>query len=111
MVTTTMHTKDKGILMGLSAIRKSGEGICLVAGAVFAFLLVSPAPMRSQAGNASAQAPRNMIPASPSLPISFGDLIQVNVFDSPELSAALRVNSKGEVELPLGGAVYVRGLT
>ncbi len=100
------------MLMGLSAIRKSGEGLRLIAGgAVFAFLLVSPAPMHSQAGDTHAQATRNMIPASPSLPISFGDLIQVNVFDSPELSAALRVNSKGEVELPLGGAVNVRGLT
>ena len=99
------------MLMGLTAIRKSPERLCLIAGAVFAFLLVSPAPMCSQAGDTQAQATRNMIPASPSLPISFGDLIQVNVFDSPELSAALRVNSKGEVELPLGGAVNVRGLT
>jgi polysaccharide biosynthesis/export protein len=99
------------MLMGLTAIRRSAERLCLIAGAVLACLLVSPAPMRSQAGDAYAQATRNMIPASPSLPISFGDLIQVNVFDSPELSAALRVNSKGEVELPLGGAVNVRGLT
>lgn len=97
--------------MGRTAIRKSGERLRLIAAAVIAILLVSPASIRPQAGDASAQATHNMIPASPSLPISFGDLIQVNVFDSPELSAALRVNSKGEVELPLGGAVYVRGLT
>jgi polysaccharide export outer membrane protein len=35
----------------------------------------------------------------------------VTVFDSPELSTSLRVNSRGEVELPLGGAVKVQGLT
>src|SRR5579863_955304 len=97
--------------MGLTVIQKSGERICLIVGALFALLLVSPAAMLAQITDASAQARHNMIPASPSLPISFGDLIQVNVFDSPELSASLRVSSKGEVELPLGGAVNVQGLT
>ena len=44
------------------------------------------------------QESRNQIPlpASPSLPISFGDLIQVSVFDSPDLSGPLRVDSKGK---------------
>jgi polysaccharide export outer membrane protein len=97
--------------MGLTVIQKSGERICLILGALFALLLVSPAAMLAQITDASAQARQNMIPASPSLPISFGDLIQVNVFDSPELSGSLRVSSKGEVELPLGGSVNVQGLT
>lgn len=97
--------------MGLTVIQKSGERIRLIVGALFALLLVSPTAMLAQITDASAQARHNMIPASPSLPISFGDLIQVDVFDSPELSASLRVSSKGEVELPLGGAVNVQGLT
>jgi polysaccharide biosynthesis/export protein len=97
--------------MGLTAIQKRIELICVIAGALFAFLLVSPPAMLAQVNDAPAQATRNMIPASPSLPISFGDLIQVNVFDSPELSASLRVSYKGEVELPLGGPVKVKGLT
>ncbi len=50
-------------------------------------------------------------PAPPSLPISFGDLIQATVFDSPDLSGAFRVNQTGDVVLPLGGAVHVKGLT
>jgi polysaccharide export outer membrane protein len=53
----------------------------------------------------------NLPPAPPSLPISFGDLIEVIVFDSPELSGSLRVNQAGEVVLILGGAVQVKGLT
>lgn len=60
---------------------------------------------------ASAGATRPLPPAPPSLPISYGDLIQVTVFDSPELSGPLRVNSNGEVVLPVGGAVKVKGLT
>jgi polysaccharide export outer membrane protein len=53
----------------------------------------------------------NIPPAPPSLPISYGDLIEVTVFDSPELSASLRVNQAGEVVLILGGAVQVKGRT
>jgi len=71
-----------------------------------------PAPMLSQqAVQAPTGTTRTMPPAPPSLPISYGDLIQVTVFDSPELSGDLRVNSKGEVVLPVGGAVKVKGLT
>jgi polysaccharide export outer membrane protein len=97
--------------MGLIAIKQSGRRLCLIAGALFAVLPLSPAAMLAQVSDASAQGARKMLPASPSLPISFGDLIQVDVFDSPELSTSLRVNSRGEVELPLGGAVKVQGLT
>lgn len=68
--------------------------------------------LAQQAGETAPAVPaRNMPPPPPSLPISFGDLIQVTVFDSPELSGSLRVNSNGEVVLPLGGAVKVKGLT
>jgi len=72
-----------------------------------------PAPMFGQqtGEQVSGPATRALPPAPPSLPISYGDLIQVTVFDSPELSGALRVNSKGEVVLPVGGTVKVKGLT
>jgi len=87
----------------------------VVAGAVLlasVLAFVHPAVGAQQAGETAPNAPtRNMPPPPPSLPISFGDLIQVTVFDSPELSGALRVNSRGEVVLPLGGAVKVKGLT
>jgi polysaccharide export outer membrane protein len=97
--------------MGLIAIQRRSERMLLIVGALAAFLPLSPVAMFAQASDASAQARRPVVPASPSLPISFGDLIQVNVFDSPELSGSLRVDPKGEVELPLGGAVNVQGLT
>lgn len=70
-----------------------------------------PAVVLGQSADSSAQSTAKMVPASPSLPISFGDLIQVNVFDNPDLSASLRVDSKGDVSLPLGGAIKVKGLT
>lgn len=74
--------------------------------------LVCGPTFSQQPGEPATDAPtRNMPPPPPSLPISFGDLIQVTVFDSAELSGALRVSSKGEVVLPLGGTVKVKGLT
>jgi polysaccharide biosynthesis/export protein len=42
--------------------------------------------------------------------LSPGDLLDIGVFDTPELSGRVRVNSKGEVTLPLIGALHVGGL-
>jgi len=43
--------------------------------------------------------------------ISPGDLLEVVVFDTPELSGRLRVNESGEVTIPIAGAVQVSGMT
>ena len=61
----------------------------------------SAAPQKAQ--------PTSVAPAS--LPIGVGDLLQVDVFDTPELSGRLRVDEHGEVQLPVGGTVKVSGLT
>ena len=83
-----------------------------------ALLLVLPLAASSAQGTSPQENPlsasrssRTSVPAPPSLPISFGDLIEVTVFDSPDLSTSLRVNQTGDVVLPLGGAVRVSGLT
>lgn len=40
-----------------------------------------------------------------------GDLLEVSVFDTPELSGKARVSDTGEITLPLIGALRVSGLT
>ena len=50
-------------------------------------------------------------PAASKLPIGVGDLLEVDVFDTPELSGRLRVDEHGEIALPVGGSVKVEGLT
>ena len=40
-----------------------------------------------------------------------GDMVQVTVFDTPELSAKLRVNADGTVELPVAGNTQIAGMT
>ena len=49
-------------------------------------------------------------PAPESLQISDGDLLEITVFDTPELSSRLRVNGHGDVLVPLAGYVHVQGL-
>jgi polysaccharide biosynthesis/export protein len=45
------------------------------------------------------------------LQISGGDLLDLSVFDTPELSGKLRVDERGDVTLPLAGRLPVSGLT
>jgi polysaccharide export outer membrane protein len=71
---------------------------------------VLPAPMQIPTPVASQAEPQARV-ASPTLHISAGDLLQIRVFDTPELSGALRVSQTGTVRLPVGGEVAVAGLT
>jgi polysaccharide biosynthesis/export protein len=50
-------------------------------------------------------------PAAHALQISAGDLLDLNVFDTPELSTKLRVDEHGNVSLPLAGVLQVSGMT
>jgi polysaccharide export outer membrane protein len=47
---------------------------------------------------------------SPLTQISEGDLLDIVIFDTPELSGRFRVNLKGDILLPLAGALHVAGL-
>ena len=43
--------------------------------------------------------------------IGAGDLLEVKVFQAPELSGETRVDNNGNISLPLLGNIYVKGLT
>ncbi|HEY4359223.1 MAG TPA: polysaccharide biosynthesis/export family protein [Acidobacteriaceae bacterium] len=61
---------------------------------------------------AEAQIPSNPVTiTSPAIRVASGDLIDVNVFDAPELSGHYRVDELGDVRPPLIGVVHVAGLT
>jgi polysaccharide biosynthesis/export protein len=104
-----MGAKDRGLLMA-TAMTSPNKRIRAVAWYPCIILLISTA-LLAQVPDQSAHGMHNPAPASPSLPISFGDLIQVSVFDNPDLSGSFRVDSMGDVELPLGGAIKLKGLT
>jgi polysaccharide biosynthesis/export protein len=48
---------------------------------------------------------------SPTTEVSNGDLLDIVIFDTPELSGRFRVNLKGDILLPLAGTLHVAGLT
>jgi len=83
-----------------------------IAGAMLAVILLLAAAFTGHAQQepATAQAAAAQ-PSAPPLTIGSGDLIDVGIFDTPELSGRFRINQKGDVELPLIGLVHVGGLT
>jgi polysaccharide export outer membrane protein len=65
-----------------------------------------------QAGAGLAQQSGNPTPDSvPPLRIGSGDLIEISVYDSPDLSGRFRVDEKGDITVPLLGLVHVEGET
>jgi len=65
-----------------------------------------------QAGAGLAQQSATSTPVSaPPLKIGWGDLLEVSVFDNPDLSGHYRVNEKGEIDALLLGPVHVEGET
>lgn len=50
-------------------------------------------------------------PAPPSIVIGAGDMLDVSVFDTPELSGKVRVNEQGDASFPLIGSLHVAGMT
>jgi polysaccharide export outer membrane protein len=49
--------------------------------------------------------------AAPSLRISSGDLIEVSMFENPDLSGRFRVDQAGDITIPLLGRVHLDGAT
>jgi len=64
-----------------------------------------------QPGQQTGQRQMTVNAPAQNIPISPGDLLDVEVFNTPELSGKLRVDQQGKVSLPLGGEVHVGGLT
>jgi polysaccharide biosynthesis/export protein len=73
----------------------------------------TPAPA-SDVASSVAGPPRNSVMPTPSdsgIRLGEGDLIEVSVYDVPELNTKTRVNDAGQIYLPLVNYVQVEGLT
>jgi len=66
-----------------------------------------PAPL--QTGIAEARPPLPV--AGPEHPVGAEDLLEISVFEIPELNRTVRVSEKGTISLPLLGEMEVKGLT
>jgi polysaccharide export outer membrane protein len=65
----------------------------------------------TDSGATQASAAKGIESANATLLLNAGDLIDVQVFDTPELSEKIRVDGNGEIILPVGGVVSVKELT
>lgn len=96
-----MNTKTKRLLY-------------LLLPAIFAAFCLQPAFGQTVAALATpspeTDAPATVLTPHP-LQISAGDLLEVAVFDTPELSAKLRVDEDGNIALPVAGDFAVSGFT
>jgi polysaccharide export outer membrane protein len=88
---TKASTRNKQILLGM----------VLLTG-----WLMWPGGLHAQAPSGSA-----MLIGAPTVRIAAGDLLQVTVFDTPELSSQLRVAQTGDIDLPWSGMLHVQGMT
>ncbi len=64
----------------------------------------------SQAAAPQASMFMNSTDQAPSIVIGPGDLLNVVVFETPELSTSVRVNQQGDASLPVLGVVHLAGL-
>jgi polysaccharide export outer membrane protein len=83
--------------------------------AVGVFLVIGAVTLSAQkvliADSKPPTAPVISAPAVHALQISAGDLLELDVFDTPDLSTKLRVDEQGTVTLPVAGTLPVQGLT
>ncbi len=68
-----------------------------------------PAGSPQGTGSPTVQQSPNLGPLQ-NIPISSGDLLDVEVFSTPEVSGKLRLDQQGNITLPLGGDIKVQGL-
>ena len=77
-----------------------------------AFAVAISALLFVQANVSLAQQSGDAAPNSaPPLRIGVGDLLEITVYDSPDLSGRFRVDEKGDIGVPLLGPVHVEGET
>jgi len=92
--------------------RRSPMGSILLGGLI---IILAPQMISAQAQqgtpNPTSGSTSTQSSNAPAFPVSSGDLLDIRVFNTPELSAQTRVNEQGAIQLPIGGALSVDGLT
>jgi polysaccharide export outer membrane protein len=90
-------------------------GLCLVLGMMqLGVAAQEPAPSRLNPPSVLGQAPEEATKAAgaqASLRLSPGDLVELSVYNVPELATRARVSNRGDIYLPLIDYVHVAGLT
>jgi polysaccharide export outer membrane protein len=104
--------------MGLRVTRMEKSSLSkilhrITVGCCLCLLCVAVNPVWAQESSSASQAGTQSAESSqaPKISIGPGDLLDIEVFDTPELSGTTRVNQSGEVNLSVVGTIHVAGLT
>ncbi len=97
-----------GVLSSTLVLVVASAGTCAGQVANVSAAASNPAVPASVAAKSSSLASRSL---DSSIRLGEGDLIEVNVYNVPELNTRTRVNDKGEIDMPLVNQVHVEGLT
>lgn len=109
-----LHFAKMAMVFSTSPVRWSSSK--LVRGCFFSFLVLIALPQKSPAQQSAVPPTEQhsaIPPSSPasSLRLQAGDLVDVAVYNVPELTTKARVSTKGEIYLPLIDYVHIAGLT
>jgi polysaccharide biosynthesis/export protein len=113
MKTCKSHLPGKTWLQGWIVL----GGVCLLTFGWSARSAAAQTPEQTPATTATASPDRTaaaakpLQSADPTLKLSIGDLVEMSVYNVPELSTKTRVATNGDLYLPLVSHVHVAGLT
>jgi polysaccharide export outer membrane protein len=82
----------------------------ILAIAVYSSLLGVPRATALAQSQSSPSSQNQQLNSAPNIAIGSGDLLNVVVFDTPELTTSVRVSQDGEVDLPVLGMMNLAGL-
>jgi polysaccharide export outer membrane protein len=95
-----------------SELKRSNKSCKLLATALILLSFMGAAATAQQKTSGSASTGNTVgFGSGAAGPVGAGDLIEMSVFDTPELSGKLRVSNTGDVILPLVGTIHVAGLS
>lgn len=82
----------------------------ILAGAIFIVMSAYPFQQGLSQESTSGIAPDQQRPSAPNIAIGAGDLLNIVVFDTPELTTSARVSQDGDVNLPVLGLMKLAGM-
>jgi polysaccharide export outer membrane protein len=109
-------TLGSSLLLGIALVPTAGQSQAATSaapgtGATSPITAAGAGSSLGKSGSGGGSAPAILPRDFAQLRIEPGDLLSVNVYDTPELTDAYRVDPQGNLTLPLCGRVKVEGLT
>jgi polysaccharide export outer membrane protein len=98
-------------MAGVTLAQQPSGGIAPAAQPASQMAVGTSVPQQAKTADAGKEANNSSMFAAPSVKLGPGDLIEIGVYNVPELATKARVSGSGDVYLPLIDYVHIDGLT